>query len=490
MASELPGAAAVPGSRHGPRGRRRPFRGWLRRRSQLLPFEDRVLVLALGTGLPGTLLSLLFVWLDTHSPKLRWTVTLVVVFLWGWLAVNQRDRVVRPLQTLANLLSALREGDFSQRARQPEEPDALAEVIQEVNAIGEILRQQRLGAVEATALLHRVVDEVEVAVFAFDEQRRLWLVNRSGERLLAERSERLLGKPADALGLAELLDGEVSRILPLTFPGGPGRWEIRRSSFRERGLSQRLLVIADLSQTLREEERQAWQRLIRVLGHELNNSLAPIHSMASTLAGLLTREPPPEDWIDDMRQGLDVIGNRSGALISFMAAYARLARLPPPRRTPFELAGLIRRTAALETRLPVYVENGPEVTIEADPDQVEQLLINLIRNAVDAALETGGGVGVGWRRDGEQIEVRVEDEGTGLSNLENLFVPFYTTKPGGTGIGLALSRQIAEAHGGSLTLDNRAPEPGCVALLRLPRKEKPEKEGKEEAPTPATFELG
>jgi two-component system nitrogen regulation sensor histidine kinase NtrY len=471
MGSEPRRLTAGPPVRHARRVRRMPLRGLFRRGRRSLAFEDIVLLFALGTGLPGTLLALLLIWLDPHSQKLRWTVTLVAIFLWSWLAVNLRDRVVRPLQTLANLLSALREGDFSQRARQPHEIDALSQVIQEVNAIGEILRTQRLGAVEATALLHRVVDEVEVAVFAFDHHLRLWLVNRSGERLLAERGERLLGKPAEALGLSDLLDGEVSRILPLTFPGGPGRWEIRRSTFREGGLPHRLLVISDLSQTLREEERQAWKRLIRVLGHELNNSLAPIHSMATTLAGLLAREPAPDDWREDMQHGLEVIGNRSGALIRFMAAYARLARLPPPRRAPFELSSLIRRTAALETRLPVYVEKGPEVTIEADPDQIEQLLINLIRNAVDAALLTGGGVGVGWRAGAEQVEVRVEDEGPGLSNLENLFVPFYTTKPGGTGIGLALSRQIAEAHGGSLTLENRAPEPGCEALLRLPCKE-------------------
>jgi nitrogen fixation/metabolism regulation signal transduction histidine kinase len=449
--------------------RRFPFNGLFRAgRRRVLAFEDRVLLLALATGMPGTILTLLLVWLGGHTLKLRWTVTLVVLFLWGWLANKLRERIVRPLQTLANLLSALREGDFSLRARQPQEIDALAQVIHEVNAIGEVLRQQRLGAVEAAALLHRVVAEVDVAVFAFDHQAELRLVNRAGERLLAAPAEQLLGRPAAGLGLSDLMDGEVSRTLTFTFPGGPGRWEIRRSTFREHGLPHRLLVITDLSQTLREEERQAWKRLIRVLGHELNNSLAPIHSMTSTLIGLLTREPPPEDWKEDMQHGLEVIGNRSGALIRFMAAYARLARLPPPRRAPFELSMLIRRTATLETRLPVYVEKGPEVTIEADADQVEQLLINLIRNAVDAALLTGGGVGVGWRMDNDCVEVRVEDEGPGLSNTENLFVPFYTTKPGGTGIGLALSRQIAEAHGGTLTLENRAPEPGCEALLRLP----------------------
>ena len=318
-----------------PPARRAPFAGLLRSgRSRALAFEDRLLLMALATGLPGTLLALLFVWLDPHSLKLRWTVTLFGVFLLGWLALQLRDRVVRPLQTLANLLSALREGDFSLRARQPREVDALSQVIQEVNAIGEVLREQRLGAVEAAALLHRVVDEVDVAVFAFDDLGQLRLVNRAGERLLAESGDRLLGKPAEDLGLTGLLDGEVSRILALTFPGGPGRWEIRRSTFREGGLPHRLLVISDLSQTLREEERQAWKRLIRVLGHELNNSLAPIHSMAGTLASLLTREPAPEDWREDMQHGLEVIGNRSEALIRFMAAYARLARLPPPRRAP------------------------------------------------------------------------------------------------------------------------------------------------------------
>ncbi|HJX27300.1 MAG TPA: HAMP domain-containing sensor histidine kinase, partial [Thermoanaerobaculia bacterium] len=288
-----------------------------------------------------------------------------------------------------------------------------------------------------------------------------------GERLLGEPAERLLGSPAESLGLAEVLEGEAARTVAKTFPSGPGRWEIRRSLFREQGRPHKLLMITDLSQTLREEERQAWKRLIRVLGHELNNSLAPIRSMASTMVVLLDKQP--EDWQEDMRSGLDIIGNRSDALIRFMAAYARMAKLPPPRPAPLELSQLIRRTAALETRLPVYVENGAPLHLNADADQIEQLLINLIRNAVDAALLTRGMVGIGWRLNGSWVEVRVEDEGPGISNAENLFVPFYTTKPEGSGIGLALSRQIAEAHGGTLTLENRKEGRGCEALLRLPR---------------------
>jgi signal transduction histidine kinase len=316
------------------------------------------------------------------------------------------------------------------------------------------------------------MEEVDVAIFAFDDQARLQLVNRAGERLLAAEPDpaehRLLGQTAEDLGVADCLTGEVARTLERTFPGGPGRWEVRRSTFREGGLPHQLLVISDLSQTLREEERQAWRRLLRVLGHELNNSLAPIRSMAGTLLQLLTRDPSPPDWREDMCQGLSVIGDRSESLIRFMAAYARLARLPPPRRTGIELSDLIRRAAALETRLAVRLAPGPRVELQGDRDQIEQALINLIRNAADAALETGGGVEVAWQREDAHVEVQIDDQGPGLANTENLFVPFYTTKPGGSGIGLALSRQIAEAHGGSLTLENRRGESGCEAVLRLP----------------------
>jgi two-component system nitrogen regulation sensor histidine kinase NtrY len=433
-----------------------------------LSFEQRLLLLALACVAPATVAAVLLIWQRPWSATARWTLAVFLVLLSTNLALRLRERVVRPLQTVANLLSALREGDFSLRAPRPRGGDALAQVHFEVNAIGETLREQRLGAVEAAALLHRVVEEVDVAVFAFDHRRQLRLVNRAGERLLAAPAERLTGKSAEQLGLADCLEGDDVRTLAATFPGGSGRWGVRQSTFRELGLPHRLLVISDLSQALREEEREAWRRLIRVLGHELNNSLAPIRAVAATLADLLGREPRAADWEEDTQRGLGIIRDRSEALIRFMAAYAQLARLPPPRLAPLEISALVRRAAALEMRLPVYVERGPEVTLAGDADQLEQLLINLLRNAVDAALVRHGGAGVGWAVEGQQLEVRIEDEGPGLASTENLFVPFYTTKPNGTGIGLALSRQIAEAHGGTLTLENRDPPPGCVAVLRLP----------------------
>jgi nitrogen fixation/metabolism regulation signal transduction histidine kinase len=365
----------------------------------------------------------------------------------------------------------MREGDFSIRARGARGEDAMGEVLLEVNALTETFRFQRLKALEATALLSRVMAEIDVAVFAFDDAGLLKLTNRAGERLLGQPEPRLLGASAAAIGLDACLAEETPRIVDATFPGGSGRWEIRRSTFRQGGRPHHLLVLSDVSRPLREEERQAWRRLIRVLGHELNNSLAPIQSLAESLRSLLAQPNPPSDWREDMRDGLAVIASRSESLSRFTTAYARLARIPPPRLEPVDLPALLRRVTNLETRLPVRLRSGPDVSIRADPDQLEQVVINLVRNAVDAALETAGGVEVGWDLSPhapERLEVWVADEGPGLSSTSNLFVPFFTTKPRGSGIGLVISRQIAEAHGGSLVLDNRLDRQGCRASLVLP----------------------
>jgi nitrogen fixation/metabolism regulation signal transduction histidine kinase len=433
-----------------------------------LAHDRRILLLTLLSGLPAVAVALALLWHGDFSLRTQWTLTLLLVVAWWAFAFAARERVVHPLQTVSNLLSALREEDFSVRARGARRDDPLGDVMFEVNALSETLREQRLGALEAIALLRTVMEEINLAVFAFDDRQKLRLVNRAGERLLAQPPERLLARTAAELGLADCLQGEPTRTLQMTFPGGIGRWGMRRSSFRQGGLPHQLLVLADLSQALREEERQAWQRLLRVLGHELNNSLAPIKSISGSLVSLLAKDPLPTDWKDDMQRGLGVVTARADALSRFMEAYSRLARLPQPKLQPVEIAPLVRRVAGLETRVPVVVAAGPHIMLQADPDQLEQLLINLLRNAADAALETKGGVRIGWTRTGPRLEISVEDEGPGLSNTANLFVPFFTTKPGGSGIGLALSRQIAEAHGGILTLENRSRAAGCVARLRLP----------------------
>ena len=433
-----------------------------------LAYERRILARALLAGLSGSAIAIILLWTGSSSPKLAWTLTIFIVISWLGFAFSAQNRVTFPLRTLSNMLAALHEGDFSIRARGAGRTDALGEVLHEMNALGETLRLQRLGAMEATALLRKVMEEIDVAVFALDSDNRLRLINRAGERILNRPAERALGRTAAELGIENCLTIETPHIAQIAFPGKMGKWEIHRGSFREGGKPHHLLLISDLSQALREEERLAWQRLIRVIGHELNNSPAPIKSVAENLSGLIARSDRPSDWEDDMKHGLNVIAGRSDGLARFMNAYARLARLPAPQLRPVEVSTWIQRAASLDPRKEIPVIPGPQLTIQADADQLDQVLINLVKNAVDAALETGGGVQVGWDKRNGFLEVWVRDEGPGIPSASNLFVPFFTTKPGGSGIGLVLSRQIAEAHGGSLSLDNVTSGRGCEARLRLP----------------------
>jgi len=439
-----------------------------RKPKRRLSHENRILLQALASGAAAVVLAIVLLWTGDHDSGTRWSLCFLVVVLWLGFAFGLRSSVIRPLQTLANMQSALREGDFSFRVRGAKTGDALGELMLEVNTLSAMLREQRLGAMEASALLTTVMTEIDVAVFAFDGDRRLRLVNRAGERLMAQNAERLLGRSAEELGLGECLEGESAHTLEKSFPGVSGRWGMRRSVFRQGGKPHYLVVLADLSRALREEERQAWQRLVRVLGHELNNSLAPICSIAGSLEDIMKREVRAADWEDDLRRGLRVIADRSEALSRFMRDYSRLTKLPKPQLRPMDLRTLVRTTAGLETRMAVEIEPGPEVTLDADPDQLQQVLINLIRNAVDASLDSGGKVTVGWTKNGSWLHLYVRDEGPGIANPANLFVPFFTTKPSGSGIGLVLSRQIAEAHGGSLSLRNRAQEKGCEAIIQLP----------------------
>jgi nitrogen fixation/metabolism regulation signal transduction histidine kinase len=435
-------------------------------RRKRLRFQNRLLFFALLTVAPAWLATALLLTFSSVASPLRYTILgfLTLAVLIGLVAV--RRHVVRPLQALANMLEGLREGDYSMRGRNVDPEDAFGEVMVEVNTLSRTLYDQRLEALEAGALLQKIIADVDIGVFAFDAAHRLRIVNKAGEHLLRGTSETLKGRSAAELGLDGMLAEESGRIVGHVFPGGGGRWEIRRRSFREGGKPHELLVISELSRALREEERQAWQRIVRVIGHELNSSLAPIKSMAGTVRKLVGREPLPADWRDDARAGLSIIHDRAESLERFMGAYARLARLPLPTRRGAELSALVRRVASLHEQR-ISVEPGPPVHVSIDPDQIEQVFINLMRNAVEAAGEEGG-VRVRWRGNCSNVVVEVEDDGPGLARTDNLWVPVFTTKPHGTGIGLVLSREIVENHGGSIALENRVGAKGCVATVRLP----------------------
>src|SRR6266700_1539060 len=458
-----------------------------RRRKRKPRYERRIFALALGTGVPAAALALFLLWRGDFAARTQWTLTIVLFVVWLGFVGALWERVVRPLQTISNMLAALREGDFSLRARGSDPDDALGLSFLELNSLGEDLRAQRLSALEATALLRRVMEEIDVAVFAFDEARALRLVNRGGAALLERPVEQLLGKDAAELGLAHALAGDAPRVLEMAFPGRPGvgRWELRRGTFRQGGLPHQLLVLSDVSRALREEERRAWQRLVRVLGHELNNSLAPIKSIAGSLHARLMGSGIRNEEQQDFQRGLSIIESRAASLNRFLQGYHQLAQMPPPALQRCSIALIAKRVAALETRAPVAVIPGPEIDFLADPDQLEQMLINLVRNAADAVLQVQGAenhsngskssdteqqIVFSWKTTAEDVIISIQDNGPGLMNPSNAFVPFYTTKPTGSGIGLVLSRQIAEAHGGSLELSNRTDQRGCLVRVTLPMK--------------------
>ncbi|KRE88899.1 histidine kinase [Frateuria sp. Soil773] len=427
-------------------------------------FDRRVLYGSLLVAAPSLLGLAALLAYGPPEPSLRWLLLAAVAVATVLLARWQRRRVTYPLYTLAGLLEALREGDYSLRGVQG---GVLGDAVYDINALAERLQQERLQFEESTHLLGKTLAALDSAVFVFDEGQRLRLLNPAAQRLLDAERHRLFGLGAAQLGLAALLDGPPAQLLTHAFPGRTGRFDVRHASLRSGGRGGRLLVVNDVGRVLREEERQAWQRLLRVLGHEVNNSLAPIQSMAGTLATLAAREPLPDDWREDFRGGLELIGHRAEALGRFLSSYSRLARLPPPQPRAVDLPALVGKAAKLEQRLPVQVEAGGPLELQADPDQLEQALINLLRNAVEATLP-GGGVRVRWRRESGRALVEVEDDGPGPPSSDNLFVPFFTTKPGGSGIGLALARQIAEAHGGGVSLAARGDAAGALARLWLP----------------------
>jgi two-component system, NtrC family, nitrogen regulation sensor histidine kinase NtrY len=465
-----------------------------RKRIRLL-YEHRISLYSLLVALPGIVVSSVFIWLQSWSLESKLGLSFAELLAWWLLALALHAQTVHPLQTLANVVAALREEDYSFRARGAITDDALGELSLEVNALADLLADQRIRAIEATALLRRVVEEIDAPLFAFDPDRVLQLVNPAGEKILQQAAVRLLGRTADEIGLADCLNAANEALVALPADSSNARWLVRKSAFREKGVPHTLLVLSDVSRALREEERRAWQRLIRVLGHELNNSLAPIKSIAGSLGSRLAEIELNSDQRRDFERGLAIIEERTASLNRFLQAYRQLASMPPPAKKRVALLQIVERVAFLETRLAVAISQGPDVMLMIDADQIEQMLINLVRNAVEAALEPSMDsksstnnhsssdsessadvrrpqVTVNWtlegQNDDQSVVLTIDDNGLGLLNPSNAFVPFYTTKPAGSGIGLALSRQIVEAHGGSIELSNLNGKRGCQVRVKLP----------------------
>jgi two-component system nitrogen regulation sensor histidine kinase NtrY len=445
----------------GPRGRR-------------LSFERRLRHKLWAMGLPAAALAAMLLW------DQGWVAAVIgllcVAAAWAIVVSLVMESIVRPLQTLANVIAALREDDFSFRARGGRRNDAIGDLAIEVNALAGMLQGQRGSAMEAVALAERVMSAMQTPVLAFDGAGRVQMLNPAAERTFGLRIGDVLGRSGAEVGLDGLLIPTEEESVSLGGKTDGARWVVKRTGFRMRGVPHVLVVLSEVSGALREEERNAWRRLVRVMGHEINNSLTPIKSIAGSLRGRLPMAgtSAANGVMQDLDRGLGVIENRAESLNRFLQAYRQLSGLPRPRLATIPVGTLVDRVAHLERGVAVQVQRGREdVRVAVDEDQVQQALINLVKNAVEAALGPDAlaappEVAVGWGVERGEVVIWVLDNGPGITNPDNLFVPFYTTKPQGTGIGLALALQIAEAHQGTVRLTNRIDGHGCRAELRLP----------------------
>lgn len=454
----------------------------LRANRRRLSYDLRLRLWLVGAAVPTIVCACWVVAEQSASPLLVVGTGLGVALFYSIAAGVLFEQITRPLQTLSNVVAALREDDFSFRARGARRGDSLGDLALEINSLAGTLQGQRGAARDALTLAERVMGAMRTPVLAFTADGLLRSLNPAAEQSFGLLRLTAVGRSADVLGLKSLFllqDGAVHTHPAVSGVAGEKRWSLRRSSFRLGGVPHTLFVLSDVDAALREEERMAWQRLVRVLSHEINNSLTPITSLAGSLQARLPAQDMAEATVlalgdaADLRRGLHLIEDRAVSLHRFLQAYQQLARLPRPVLRPVVLGELLQRVTALETRCPVQLAAGPELVLALDGAQIEQLLINLLRNAVEAALSVGAtdrevSVRVRWAVRAGEVAVEIEDDGPGLTETANLFVPFYTTKQGGSGIGLVLAQQIAQAHGGTLTLSNRAGSQGCVAVLQLP----------------------
>lgn len=443
--------------------------------------ENRMALLVLLAGLPATGLLCWLLWRESWLPfHPAVLLTVLLLSLWLGAAWYVRQRLVNQLRKLSNLVEAVRLGDFSLRGRSDGDTGGYGELVREINTLAQKLRDQRLRTEETQHLLDKVIRDIDVAILAFDERLQLTLANPAACQLLGDDWNALRLRTADELKLRALLDCSLPTVLEHSFSKLSGIWRVQAEQFREQGRSQHLLFITDLKRVLRAEELNAWKRLIRVLSHEVNNSLAPIASVSASLDGLLNKRTinADDDLQHDLQEGLQLIQQRAQSLTEFIRRYADLARLPPPNKRPLAVTALLQRLPQLLPHRPLAIRHmtadSTALQLYADPVQLEQLLINVLKNAHEAMQAAGasGAIDVQAQTEEDCLCLQIADRGDGLGNSSNLFVPFYSTKNGGSGIGLVLSRQIVEAHDGSLQLRNRDGG-GCVAEIRLPLARQP-----------------
>lgn len=435
--------------------------------TRIMSYENKLLRLALVIGLVPTLLLIAVLYFLPISVYFKVLLGSLVsgCVLYG--AFEIRRQVTMQLRTATNLMEALNCGDFSLRATNNGHHSALSEFNYLLNSLADSMAQQNLINREHQILLRKVIDYIDVAIIAVDHQHCISLMNPAAERLFDQRFDKLDGAPIKAIGLHEVVTSDYKEVVEFEIKKRRQKVYLHSDEYFEQGNKHRLIFITDIQDILRDEERSAWQRLLRVLSHEINNSLAPIASISESLHRSSLDEQTGLE-LGDFQQGLAVISERSNHLNEFVKRYQQLTKLPAPQQSLVDIDALLTTTVGLFNQVD-YIAKGRQLTCFADESQLQQVLVNLIKNAQEATSNTDstGKVVVSANKSNGRLSIDVIDSGHGISNMDNIFVPFYTTKSSGTGIGLVLCRQIIRNHGGDLTLKNRQGVRGVIATISL-----------------------
>jgi len=431
---------------------------------QDISLERRFCWLIIVTLLP-TLVLFIAMGIAFDFKLLGWsTVGLGLVISYGCLVIALYRLVITPYYSLTSLTEALKMEDYSLRAKSPFSQGIVAKLFNELSSLSQSLQVSKSRYDQQMFLLYGLIEQLESPVLILDQDDQLQHANPAVSQLFSVPWQTLKQSPAQKLGLKKLNDFwcfDDSKPLNMA-----NKWQIRQSEFKENNNNYQLLMLNNISQELQKNEQQAWQNIIRILNHEVRNSLTPISALSQNLLEMPNLTP------EQCQQAIKIIDSRSNNLLQFIDSYSDLAKLPLPNIQQFDLTELLQGIASLVKQVTINLSNP--LIIKADKGQLEQVLLNLIKNAKEAQLSKGKpnknlseDIEVQVFKTDQQVIIKVLDQGCGIANTDNLFVPFYTTKAEGTGIGLALSRQIISNHQGELTLTNRPDQTGAVASITL-----------------------